>query len=99
MTTPAIDALIAFGMPGGGEWIVLLFIGLLVFGRRLPEVSRQLGRAMTEFRRGLASVDREVERQSSPPPRKPVPEAAPGPALPDAPQVSVGTDDPRSDMP
>ena len=26
------------GLPGGAEWIVLLVLGLLLFGRRLPEV-------------------------------------------------------------
>ena len=30
------NALLAFGLPGGWEWIVLLVIGLLLFGRRLP---------------------------------------------------------------
>lgn len=63
----AVNPLLAFGMPGGGEWLVLMFLGLLIFGRRLPEVSRQVGRAITEFKRGLSSVNDEIESAASTP--------------------------------
>lgn len=38
--------------PGITEIVVIFVVALLVFGpRKLPELGRQLGRAMTEFRR------------------------------------------------
>jgi sec-independent protein translocase protein TatA len=41
------------GNVGTGEWMVILFIGLLVFGRRLPDVARSLGKSVNEFKKGL----------------------------------------------
>ena len=29
-----------FGLPGGAEWVVILVLALLIFGRRLPDVAR-----------------------------------------------------------
>ncbi len=45
------------------EWIILLIIValLLLFGpSKLPEFARSIGRAMGEFRRGKAQVEREL---------------------------------------
>lgn len=49
------------------EWVVLLALGLLIFGRRLPEVGRSLGRGIVEFRKGLKGIEDEVEQASSQP--------------------------------
>ncbi|MBI1371829.1 MAG: twin-arginine translocase TatA/TatE family subunit [Phycisphaera sp.] len=72
-------------MPGGWEWIILLVIALLIFGKRLPEVGKSLGKGIVEFKKGLKNVkdemdevDREVddavtraEKQSAKPKKAP----------------------------
>ena len=55
---------IAFVMPGGTEWIVLLVLGLLIFGRRLPEVGRSLGRGIVEFKKGVRGIEEEIDDAS-----------------------------------
>ena len=41
--------------------IVLLVIGVLLFGRRLPEVGRYLGKGITEFRKGVRGLEDEMD--------------------------------------
>jgi TatA/E family protein of Tat protein translocase len=41
-------------IPGGGEWLVILLILLLIFGAtRLPKLARSMGQAGKEFKSGL----------------------------------------------
>ncbi|MEX0726524.1 MAG: twin-arginine translocase TatA/TatE family subunit [Planctomycetaceae bacterium] len=40
----------------------MLAIALLLFGKRLPEVARNLGRGITEFKGGLRDLDSEVQK-------------------------------------
>ena len=59
--------LLAFQMPGIDEWIVIAVIGVIVFGKKLPEVGRNLGKGIVEFKKGLKGINEEVERASSTP--------------------------------
>jgi sec-independent protein translocase protein TatA len=54
--------LIALGMPSGWEWIVILIVALLIFGKKLPDVARGLGKSLTQFKKGLHDVEDEVEQ-------------------------------------
>ena len=42
-------------MPRGYEWLVILALGLLIFGKRLPGAARGIGQAVMEFKRGFKS--------------------------------------------
>ena len=53
---------LAIGMPGVTEWIIIGAIGLLIFGKRLPEVGRSLGKGIVEFKKGLKGIDEEIEQ-------------------------------------
>lgn len=46
---------------GPVEMIIVGIIAVLLFGKRLPEVGRSLGRGITEFKRGIKEVQDEVE--------------------------------------
>jgi sec-independent protein translocase protein TatA len=52
--------LIALGMPSGWEWIIILIVALLIFGKKLPDVARGLGKSLTQFKKGLHDVEDEV---------------------------------------
>ena len=58
--------LLAFGMPGPFEMIIIAGFGLLIFGRRLPEVGKGLARSIVEFKKGLKEVTEEVDIGSTP---------------------------------
>ena len=43
------------------ELVIILAIGLLLFGRRLPDVGRSLGKGIIEFKKGLKGIEEEVD--------------------------------------
>ncbi len=50
------------------DWAILLLVALLLFGgsKKIPELARGLGRAMGEFRRGQAEVEKEIRAMTDP---------------------------------
>lgn len=50
-----------FGIQGW-EWLVILVIALLVFGARLPQVARSLGKSINEFKKGVRDIENDVNK-------------------------------------
>ena len=61
MVSTGMPLAIFAGVPGWAELLVIATIGLLIFGRRLPEVGRSLGKGIVEFKRGIRGIEDEVE--------------------------------------
>lgn len=53
-----------FGFPAGSEWIIIGGFALLIFGRRLPDVARSIGKSIVEFKKGLRDVKDDIDQRS-----------------------------------
>ncbi len=57
-----------FGL-GPMELAIVGVIAVLLFGKRLPEVGRSLGKSIVEFKKGMNDIQADVENRSLPPRR------------------------------
>jgi len=62
-----MPTLALFQTLGPWEIIIILGFGVLLFGRRLPEVGRSLGRSIVEFKKGVKGISEEIDDESSKP--------------------------------
>lgn len=51
-----------FGSPSGGEFLLLLVVALMLFGRDLPKVMQNIGKGVRQFQSGLRGMESEVNR-------------------------------------
>jgi sec-independent protein translocase protein TatA len=65
-----------FGLLGLGtqEIMLLLVLGVLLFGRNLPSLGRSLGKTVTEFKRGVKGLEDDMEPTAGGQPRAVEPE-------------------------
>jgi sec-independent protein translocase protein TatA len=56
-----MDVMLAFFSPGPMEMLIIGVIAVLLFGKRLPEVGRSLGKGIVEFKKGLHGIEEEIE--------------------------------------
>ena len=49
-------------MPGGGEWILIFVVVLLLFGgKKIPELMKGLGKGIKEFNNARNSIEDEIQ--------------------------------------
>jgi sec-independent protein translocase protein TatA len=59
---PLLNNILLFSMPGGGEWILIVLVVLLMFGgKKIPELMRGLGKGMREFKDAKDNIKSELE--------------------------------------
>lgn len=55
----------AFFSPGPMEMLIIGVIAVLLFGKRLPEVGRSLGKGIVEFKKGIRGIEDDIDTASS----------------------------------
>ncbi|HOM16588.1 MAG TPA: twin-arginine translocase TatA/TatE family subunit [Thermoguttaceae bacterium] len=55
-----IHGVFAFFSFGPTEMLIILALAVLLFGKRLPEVARSIGKSLGEFQRGVQSIQQEL---------------------------------------
>ena len=65
--------MLAFFAPGPWQMVILLVIILLLFGNRIPDVAKSLGKGITEFKKGVKAgeeVDEDEDDEEELPKKK-----------------------------
>src|SRR5206468_7351927 len=55
------------------EILIILGIGVLLFGRKLPEMGKMLGKGLVEFKKGMHGMEDELMGSNTPAPRHDMP--------------------------
>ena len=53
--------LFAFGLESPTTLLILGALAVLLFGERLPEVARSIGKGLTEVKNGVRGIQKEIE--------------------------------------
>lgn len=70
---------------GPMEMMVVMIVAVLLFGKRLPEVGRSVGKGLVEFKKGLRGIEDDLETGTRAPAARsaaPAPEPLPDPSIP-----------------
>ena len=52
---------VAIFSPGPMEMLIIGAIAVLLFGKRLPEVGRSLGKGIVEFKKGINGIEDDID--------------------------------------
>jgi sec-independent protein translocase protein TatA len=87
-----------FGL-GVQEILLLLVVGVLLFGRKLPDIGRSLGKTVIEFKKGIGGMEEELNTTSTGSGRAIEPEPVRPPQRVTAPSAPKFEDAPESNLP
>ncbi len=59
------NILALIGPLGPMELVIIGVVGLLIFGNRLPQVGRSLGKGIVEFKKGLKGVEDDIDKATN----------------------------------
>jgi len=95
-----METLFAFGFaPGPMEMLIIGAIAVLLFGKRLPEVGRSLGKGIVEFKKGINGIENEIETASSTARTESIEKGADEPAPAVAPKFEPPASEPKAEQP
>lgn len=57
----SISPNILAGVIGHWQLIIILVIALLIFGKRLPDIAKSVGKSLTAFKKGLNEIEDDIE--------------------------------------
>ena len=61
-----MNTILALGMPGGWEWIIIGLIVVIFFGaNRIPEIFKGFGKGIREFKEASKEIQKEIESDDS----------------------------------
>jgi len=92
-----MQPLFAFFSPGPMELLVIGAIAVLLFGKRLPEVGRSLGKGIVEFKKGINGVEDDIERSSTAQRNEAIESTAEEPRAATAPKFEPPTGEPKTE--
>ncbi len=57
-----MNTVLAFGMPGGWELIVIALVVIIFFGaKKIPEIARGMGKGIREFKDATKEIKNEID--------------------------------------
>jgi sec-independent protein translocase protein TatA len=60
-----MNTVLAFGMPGGWELIVIILFVIIFFGaKKIPEIARGMGKGIREFKDATKEIKDEIQEGS-----------------------------------
>ena len=61
-----MNAVLAFGMPGGWELIVIILFVIIFFGaKKIPEIARGMGKGIREFKDATKEIKNEIDESAN----------------------------------